>query len=42
MGDDLLFIDLGSGRNAKTISAGDVHTFVLFDDDQVKCFGDNT
>ena len=41
MGDNLLFIDLGVGKSAKAIAAGGLHTCVILDDDQVKCFGYN-
>ena len=42
MGDDLDAVDLGTGRTAKMISAGDVHTCALLDDDSVKCWGDGS
>ncbi|MFA5775589.1 MAG: fibronectin type III domain-containing protein [Ilumatobacteraceae bacterium] len=32
-------IDLGSGRSAKAIAAGDAHTCALLDDGTVKCWG---
>ena len=41
MGDNLSFIDLGVGRTAKAIAAGGLHTCVILNDDQVKCFGSN-
>ncbi len=41
MGDALLAIDLGAGRTATAISAGDNFTCVLLDNAAVKCFGDN-
>ena len=41
MGDNLDAVDLGTGRTAKMISAGDVHTCAVLDDDSVKCWGDN-
>ena len=41
MGDNLLYIDLGSGRSVKMISTGGIHTCVLLDNEQVKCFGYN-
>lgn len=34
-------IDLGPGRTAKAIAAGDLHTCVLLDDATVKCWGAN-
>ena len=39
MGNNLLAVDLGTGRTAKAISAGDRHTCVLLDNDTVKCWG---
>ena len=41
MGDNLSIVDLGVGRTAKAIAAGDEHTCVLLDNNQVKCFGFN-
>jgi cysteine-rich repeat protein len=41
MGDALLAIDLGAGRTATAIAAGDNFTCVLLDNAAVKCFGDN-
>ncbi len=41
MGDDLPPIDLGTGRTAAAISAGDVHSCALLDDSTVKCWGHN-
>jgi alpha-tubulin suppressor-like RCC1 family protein len=41
MGDKLDAVDLGTGRTAKTISAGDHHTCAVLDDDSVKCWGMN-
>ena len=38
---DLPVINLGEGRTAKSLTAGDHHTCVLLDDDSVKCFGRN-
>ena len=42
MGDALDAVDLGTGRTAKMISAGKLHTCAVLDDDKVKCWGDNT
>ena len=41
MGDNLRAVDLGPGRTAKMIDAGDYHTCALLDDDSVKCWGRN-
>lgn len=41
MGDALPYVDLGTGRTAKAVSAGFLHTCVLLDSDQVKCWGSN-
>ena len=41
MGDDLLAVDLGTGRTAKQISAGFSHTCAFLDDQLVKCWGGN-
>jgi len=41
MGDALPFVDLGTGRRARVISAGDSHVCALLDDLQVKCWGAN-
>ena len=41
MGDNLSAIDLGTGRSAKQVSAGDFHTCALLDDDSIKCWGHN-
>ncbi|MGI8944853.1 MAG: RCC1 domain-containing protein, partial [Thermoleophilaceae bacterium] len=32
-------VDLGEGRTAKSISAGDFHTCAILDDDTVRCWG---
>jgi E3 ubiquitin-protein ligase HERC3 len=42
MGDNLPAVNLGTGRSAKAISAGGVHTCVILDDDSVKCWGYNS
>lgn len=42
MGDALLAVDLGTGRSAIQISTGELHTCVVLDNDQVKCWGLNT
>jgi len=39
MGDFLLTVELGSGRSAQALAAGDAHTCALLDDDSVKCWG---
>ena len=41
LGDNLPFINLGSGRSAKAIGAGSEHTCALLDNNEVKCFGRN-
>jgi E3 ubiquitin-protein ligase HERC3 len=41
MGDQLPAVDLGSGRVVVAMAAGNYHTCVLFNDGQVKCWGDN-
>ena len=41
MGDDLPAVDLGSGRSAKAVAAGENHTCALLDNNRVKCWGDN-
>lgn len=41
MGDNLVAIDLGTGRTARQIAAGDFHTCALLDNYDVKCFGRN-
>jgi alpha-tubulin suppressor-like RCC1 family protein len=42
MGDALAAIDFGVGRSVLQVSAGWYHTCVLLDDQQVKCWGDNS
>ena len=39
MGDNLPAVSLGTGRTAKTVSAGNLHTCAMLDDDSVKCWG---
>ena len=39
MGDNLLPVDLGSGKTAKQIIAGQLHTCALLNDNTVKCWG---
>ena len=41
MGDSLGPVDLGTGRTAIAIAAGDAHTCALLDDGTVKCWGLN-
>ena len=36
-----IFVDLGTGHTAKAIAAGDKHTCVILNTDQVKCWGAN-
>jgi E3 ubiquitin-protein ligase HERC3 len=42
MGDALPAVDLGTGRSAKAIAAGDLHACALLDNDAVKCWGANS
>ena len=39
MGDALPYVDLGTGRTAKSVTVGFLSTCVLLDNDRVKCFG---
>ena len=39
MGDSLKAVELGSGRTAKQVAAGDYHTCALLDDESIKCWG---
>jgi alpha-tubulin suppressor-like RCC1 family protein len=41
MGDSLLSIDLGTGKTARAISAGDSHTCAILDNSSIKCWGRN-
>src|SRR5205823_319557 len=41
MGDQLSTINLGTGLKAKSVSVGERHTCVLFDDRSTKCWGAN-
>jgi cysteine-rich repeat protein len=41
MGDSLLAVDLGTGRTAKSVSAGEYHTCAVLDDATIKCWGYN-
>jgi alpha-tubulin suppressor-like RCC1 family protein len=41
MGDNLTVVDLGTGRTAKAIAAGDYHTCAILDNSSIKCWGNN-
>lgn len=41
MGDDLPPVDLGAGRTAVDITAGDSYTCAVLDNDELKCWGQN-
>ena len=41
MGDNLPTVDLGAGRTAMAITAGDRHTCAVLDNTSVKCWGKN-
>jgi alpha-tubulin suppressor-like RCC1 family protein len=41
MGDNLTAIDLGTGRTATAIAAGNHHTCAILDNESVKCWGSN-
>lgn len=42
MGDALPAVNLGTGRTAKALAGGVLHTCALLDDETVKCWGNNT
>lgn len=39
MGDDLPYVDLGTGRTARQIATGEDHVCAILDNDTVKCWG---
>ena len=41
MGNYLLAVDLGSGKTAKAIAAGNQHTCAILDNSSIKCWGSN-
>jgi alpha-tubulin suppressor-like RCC1 family protein len=41
MGDNLPFLDLGTGRKVKSVTAGVYHSCAILDDDSLKCWGAN-
>lgn len=41
MGDNLPFLDFGTGKKAKVIAAGHEHSCVILNDYSVKCWGNN-
>eukprot|EP00798_Chlamydomonas_sp_ICE-L_P021651 gene21651-28664_t len=41
MGDGLPVVDLGTGRTATAIAAGEYHTCAILDNSQLKCWGSN-
>ena len=41
MGNNLPFVDLGTGRTVKAISASDFNTCAILDNDRLKCWGHN-
>jgi alpha-tubulin suppressor-like RCC1 family protein len=41
MGDGLPYVDVGTGRTATAVSAGDGHTCALLDNSSLKCWGRN-
>jgi len=42
MGNQLAVINLGTGRTASTLAAGSFHVCALLDNNQVKCWGNNS
>ncbi len=42
MGDNLHVVDLGTGRTAIAISAGDSHNCAILDNASVKCWGERS
>jgi alpha-tubulin suppressor-like RCC1 family protein len=42
MGDSLPTLDLGTGRTARGIVAGDNQTCAILDNASIKCWGENT
>ena len=42
MGDNLPSVDLGTGRTARGITAGDNQTCAILDNESIKCWGSNT
>ena len=42
MGDTLPVVNLGAGRTAKSITAGNSHTCAILDNNTVKCWGNNS
>ncbi len=41
LGDTLPQVSLGSGRSAKALAVGDMHTCALLDNNAIKCWGNN-
>jgi alpha-tubulin suppressor-like RCC1 family protein len=41
-GGALQYVDLGTGRTAKALAAGEASTCAILDDDRLKCWGNNT
>ncbi len=41
MGDELLAIDLGTGRTVAAVAAGNSHTCAVLDDESIRCWGQN-